>query len=943
MHNKKIISLLIALISFAIGHGQTIYSFQHWADGGQFDKRIYLPHDSISGTSDIIFIGGSIYALGMDAHYHVIGGGGGSGPTTIPWDSVTGKPTISAVGLSGQWLDILNKPTTVQGFASNAARTDTTYNYPSWILKLAWATLYQAPDSNTYGYHTKGFYDGIYGGGGSSFDTTHIYALANSKADTIALQDTAAGIRLSIFRVYTPQMINPKAGDAVRRYSGAMTASSNVFTDATHGQFSAADVGKTFIVTGAGTGGHSLFSTVVSVTNSTTIVLANTAVATVHDRMYTYGTESAPAIQAAIDSCKAHKGSIVNIPAGIYLTTGALQDTTGANAQIVIHGSPYQFDFARSVTRIEGEGNQLYATNYFSGIISAPLTGTVVLSMLNHGNTQLTPSVWGMQIVTGNFNYDELQMRNITTLLYTDSGAAAPVLSAYGFRAMAFGGVYRCISGTDVDAQSTTMADGSHTAGFMLSHTSNGGPITIDQCVSYGTEYAYILAEHTHIIMAQAFASTNAYVFPEMAYPAHGTIAFQACKHGIVSPSSDFMGYTHGGGFLDLTIESEIDVSPLTTFWYNTVDEVTDTNCQLQGRTFWNNNFYNNTDYSNGVTSVGGCMLSINSAVQKFEQQSIDSTQLWIVQGTRYNSQTATWYQENNVASGLVGLFSGGFGFANFPASGRGSAPSYTWRMNITPDGRVGFGSGPSPTAWFQFHAGDATYPQTNFPESDLTSLHNSGDFGWDGAHLYFHTRTGLVNLLDAQGTVGGDGAIQYDSSGNQSGDNTKLYYDRARQELEIIHLSVADTSILGARISYASNYGSTFTPYSLIDKEYADSIAAGGTYTPSLSNISNVSASSLIGATWTRTGNIIHIKVSLNVTATIITTTCVVGIDLPFTSGTVASQYVGTGTAILGTSVTAAYGQLPSTSANTFIDGAFPALGSSAAHVLILEADYNL
>lgn len=168
MRNK--ISLFIALLLAFTAHGQTIYSFQNWADGGQFGKRIYLPHDSTDGTSDVIFIGGNILALGIDGHYHTISGGGDAQvqadytqTDNTAVDYIKNKPPISAVGLNGQWLSILNRPAVVR-------QDSLPYLYPSWLGALSWQTLYQSPDSTTYGYHTLGFYDGRYGSS-SSFDS----------------------------------------------------------------------------------------------------------------------------------------------------------------------------------------------------------------------------------------------------------------------------------------------------------------------------------------------------------------------------------------------------------------------------------------------------------------------------------------------------------------------------------------------------------------------------------------------------------------------------------------------------------------------------------------------------------------------------------------------------------------------------------------------------
>ena len=163
---RKLLFLLLLLPAFA--HSQIIYSYQQWADGGSFGSRITLPHDSTSQgsktpKSDILFIANGIWVLGSDGHYSMLSGGGGSQVQSdyaetdnTQVDFIKNKPSISAVGLSGQWLSILNRPIVVRQDSS-------AYRYPTWLVALSWSVLSGSPDSTTYGYHTKGYYDGIYG------------------------------------------------------------------------------------------------------------------------------------------------------------------------------------------------------------------------------------------------------------------------------------------------------------------------------------------------------------------------------------------------------------------------------------------------------------------------------------------------------------------------------------------------------------------------------------------------------------------------------------------------------------------------------------------------------------------------------------------------------------------------------------------------------------
>lgn len=154
--------LLLLLLLPMLASAQTIFSYQNWADGGNLMSRINIPHDSTmqgskSPKSDLLFIAGQVWGLGVDGHYHNLTGA--SAPlTTIAWDSVTGTPT------------------TLNGYGITDGVTNVgSYLDPSWIIGLSGlkVTGFFA-DSNTVGFHTPGYYWALFGGGGSG--TVHVTA-----------------------------------------------------------------------------------------------------------------------------------------------------------------------------------------------------------------------------------------------------------------------------------------------------------------------------------------------------------------------------------------------------------------------------------------------------------------------------------------------------------------------------------------------------------------------------------------------------------------------------------------------------------------------------------------------------------------------------------------------------------------------------------------------
>jgi len=112
-------------------------------------------------------------------------------------------------------------------------------------------------------------------------------------------------------------------GDAVGGARASMTAGSNILTDS-DALFSAAAVGKSVVVKGAGASGDDLISTIASVDSRSRMRLAGPASNSVSGAAYAFGTDNTSAIQASLDKFSAH-GGIVDLPAGNYLCLGHLK------------------------------------------------------------------------------------------------------------------------------------------------------------------------------------------------------------------------------------------------------------------------------------------------------------------------------------------------------------------------------------------------------------------------------------------------------------------------------------------------------------------------------------------------------------------------------------------------------------------------------------------
>lgn len=106
--------------------------------------------------------------------------------------------------------------------------------------------------------------------------------------------------------------------------------------------------------------------------------------------------------------------------------------------------------------------------------------------------------------------------------------------------------------------------------------------------------------------------------------------------------------------------------------------------------------------------------------------------------------------------------------------------------------------------------------------------------------------------------------------------------------------------SLFGGLANYTTNFGSTFTDRSHVDKGYVDSAilahssnASSGAYVPTSAAISNVSSVTSDSSTWIRVGNIIHVEGRISITPTSATTSTIASLIIPVSSNIVNSHAV--------------------------------------------------
>lgn len=108
--------------------------------------------------------------------------------------------------------------------------------------------------------------------------------------------------------------------DGVQLSTATMTAGSAVLT-VTKASFTAGDIGKLVVVSGAGANGAPLYSTISACASGTVVTLAAAAGISVTGAEVVYGTDMHAAMQAAVT---ATEGGTLFIPAGIYMLSASI-------------------------------------------------------------------------------------------------------------------------------------------------------------------------------------------------------------------------------------------------------------------------------------------------------------------------------------------------------------------------------------------------------------------------------------------------------------------------------------------------------------------------------------------------------------------------------------------------------------------------------------------
>lgn len=368
----------------------------------------------------------------------------------------------------------------------------------------------------------------------------------------------------------TPESFGAK-GDLTYVTDAAMTESSKTLTSAT-ASFTSADVGKAISIRGPGLNANKnvLTSTIASVTNSTTVVLANAAALTVSNKVAVYGTDDTEAFRKLIN--KGVEDGIANgtnfaecLISGAYMIASAsvVGGETKGNAQIPLPVIPTTGPKFRLCLRGPGRGAallhwhqtapQISGATLFSPLVAAEADGTYSVPSVIGGPTVL-PEDEG----TAGFSNMLLEINGALTILmprhYNHMGLDLGLLAQADLDAVA---VLPNASAAEIKSDADANAYSSNGEAIRLPKINNNDLAMVRSLSIEGASFGVGIGEHAQIDrLATIYCKVAMFVGPIGSIPFHGAhIGYWSCEGGttIIQASGN------AGGKFPLTI-NRLDV-----------------------------------------------------------------------------------------------------------------------------------------------------------------------------------------------------------------------------------------------------------------------------------------------------------------------------------------------------------------------------------------------
>lgn len=273
-------------------------------------------------------------------------------------------------------------------------------------------TYYWSTDSVFYSYSDglawKDLKPGTSGGGAFTPIAPFILSGGNGYIDSS---------KLFSFGWINPSFFGVK-GDGKVLNDGNTTASSTTFTSAT-ANFTSIDIGKSIRIQGAGTLNVDFYTTIASITNSTTVALTAAPPSSKTNTTFDYGTDNTTPIQNLFNYIAAIGGGKSMFKRGLYLVFGALQTSVNGvnpNCQIYVPLTNISDSAMRNID-IEGEYQPMQLTRLATGVDANNLQNCTVIKSEITGSG-VWPSIisapWYNPVgFSSNYNFTSLAIKNI--------------------------------------------------------------------------------------------------------------------------------------------------------------------------------------------------------------------------------------------------------------------------------------------------------------------------------------------------------------------------------------------------------------------------------------------------------------------------------------------------------------------------------------------------
>lgn len=609
-------------------------------------------------------------------------------------------------------------------------------------------------------------------------------------------------------------------GDGKRLY-GAVVVSGNTSVSIPTGNFTSADVGKAIVLWNAGTSAHYFNTTIASVTNSTTIVLAAAPSTSVSSDTIVYGTDNTAAIQAGLNLLDLHGGGKLWIGKGVHCVAGALQtsvDGVNPNAQITIPIATFSDSSfnKRKHFIIEGEIPPHFTPDGFADSVTS-LQGTIIYCMIT-GSGQ-NPAVFGTKspdATNANVNYNICTFENLTVLTGQDinnGGTTMGGINMYYLSASPMKNVMVAVDGSIY----RSVQPSNQVAGIIAGR--KGGEIesALDNVMAFNYYIGIGTGDATESYNTYAMNCKFGYAIFANEETVHFNFAHAYWNNvNVYFPNTTVLGYIAPGvSHFDFDILSG-EVWHASGHWYDYTYIVSDTGNYgvgdihydlIQAAGTWANSLYNKYNGTGveacaiGTNCIGGSSVGLPATLtanntstsgQQLIMAGYNTNAPQIYAGTTLNLQNYAsdygWLNDNVLFNNIGGVYTyintgpaeqltmnGGAMLLHVFKSGlsNGNATS-ALRTPIVTDTTetvaIGGNITPSTYAGATLIAGATSLTLSNSAIPTGSTSENV---------LLINTSTGVINQIASTAfggaAVGGTNAILYDSSGALGGNVAKL------------------------------------------------------------------------------------------------------------------------------------------------------------------------